>query len=815
LIAARAGRATVFAAALLAAGSAGCLGKGLFRCQKNEQCGARGYCEATTHVCSFEDHTCQPSQRRYGSHAGDALSGRCVNDSCQSNPVIEVRGGGAHACVVRQSGDIACWGAGSDGQLGDGAARARSTPAPVMTASGLQGAGPVLALGARHTCALAAGSVWCWGANESGQLGLRDTRSRSEPTRVPDLSNVAAIAAGGAFTCAVGTDGTVACWGRNVDGELGVGGLAGPGVLTPTAVPALVGVQALAARDRHACALTVAGGVSCWGSNEQGELGDGTRVSRAAPVAVTALEQRRMRALAAGTAHTCAIEATGALWCWGANQLGELGDGTNESRSQPVPVPLLAADAVTHVVAAGHHTCARQANGNAWCWGANQAGQLGEGTTGNIGVPVPVTGVEDAADLTAGDTFSCVRRNNGTVWCWGDDRSGQLGTGVAIERTSPVRVTALDRAQAITAGGAHSCALEPSTDGAATTVCWGENQAGQLGDGTRLDRSTAVALKISLNAREVVAGMMHSCLRGGDRSVWCWGRGNSGQLGNATLIDVVVPTNVNGLTDAARLAAGRAHTCVLQQTAPSPPQGRVLCWGANDDGQLGDGSTVARPAPVAVMGGADVVDLAAGGAHTCALHGDGTITCWGRGTEGQLGNSAMLSSATPVPVQNVTNAIDLSAGDRHTCAVLGDEEQTVSCWGEGADGQLGWGSTQPRTIPAKVMGLAGAVEVSAGDNHTCARTSAGLVFCWGANDQGQLGNGTHLATLTPGAVPVPMSAVDGIPLNALELAAGGAHTCALRGDHTVACWGSDAAGQLGAGTALQYSTAQPVQIACP
>jgi len=107
--------------------------------------------------------------------------------------------------------------------------------------------------------------------------------------------------------------------------------------------------------------------------------------------------------------------------------------------------------------------------------------------------------------------------------------------------------------------------------------------------GTRLDRATPVSLKISLNAREVVAGMMHSCLRGGDRSVWCWGRGGSGQLGNSTLIDVVVPTNVGGLADTTHLAAGKAHTCVLQQVTVSPPQARVLCWGANDAGQLGDG----------------------------------------------------------------------------------------------------------------------------------------------------------------------------------------------------------------------------------
>lgn len=809
-----AARALALLVGLGAAVTPGCLGNGVFRCQDNFQCGAGAYCEASTHACSFADERCRPSGRRYGTHAPQELAGECVDDACPTNPVVEVRAGAAHACVVRQRGDIACWGAGTDGQLGDGAFRSRPAPGPVAAVAGLARASS-LALGARHTCALGDGAVWCWGANESGQLGLGDTVPRAVPERVPGLTNVTAVVAGGAFTCALATDGAVRCWGRNTDGQLGLGAPSDPGASVPMLVTALGAAETLAARDRHACAVTTDGRVACWGANEQGELGDGTRVSRAAPVEVTALAGHRIVALAAGAAHTCALERGGAPWCWGTNQLGELGDGTNESHAVPERVPLLAAETVTALSAAGHHTCARQSDGTAWCWGANQAGQLGEGTTGNISVPVPVTGIADAADLTAGDTFTCARRNNGTVWCWGDDRAGQLGTGVAIERTAPVRVTGLDRALSLSAGGDHTCALRPTTDGAATATCWGENQAGQLGDGTRLDRSMPVALKIRLGAREVAAGLMHTCLRAGDRSVWCWGRGGSGQLGNNTLLDVVIPTNVNGLSDVAQVATGRNHTCVLQQLGTSPPLGRVLCWGANEDGQLGDGSTTARPVPVAVPGAADVIELALGGAHTCARHADGTVACWGRGTEGQLGDAEAQSSATPVEVQGITNAVDLTAGARHTCAVLDDETRSVVCWGDGADGQLGWGSTGARPVPAKVMELVGAVEVSAGERHTCARTTTGLVFCWGNNDSGQLGDGTRQGTLEPGAQPVPSSAVDGTPLVAQALAAGRAHSCAIRTDQAVVCWGSDAAGQLGEGTVLQYTTAQPVQLTCP
>ena len=345
-------------------------------------------------------------------------------------------------------------------------------------------------------------------------------------------------------------------------------------------------------------------------------------------------------------------------------------------------------------------------------------------------------------------------------------------------------------------------------------MCWGDNQAGEIGDGTRIDRATPVPLKISLDAREVTAGSLHTCLRGGDGSVWCWGRGGSGQLGTATLIDFVVPIALQGINDTTRIAAGGAHTCALQQST-------VLCWGANDNGQLGDGTTIGRSTPAPVAGAGDAVGLALGGQHTCVRRTDGTVTCWGRGNDGQLGDQSPAGSPTPVVVANLasavgpnlTNVIDLAAGNRHTCAVLANGK--AACWGAGATGQLGWGSLSGHAIPVEVMGLNDpAVQITAGDNHTCARTSpdgrpetAGSVFCWGDNQAGQLGDGTRVQKTLPPNIAV----LD----RALAVVAGGAHTCALLSDHSVACWGSDGAGQLGEGAALQVPTAQPIRIACP
>jgi alpha-tubulin suppressor-like RCC1 family protein len=790
------------------------LERGAFECKRSLDCGPGGFCESTG-ACSFEVATKEcPSGRRYTIYSTGALSGRCVDDVCPANPVVRVRGGLAHACLVRRSGQVACWGAGNDGQLGDGTILSRSIVQAIPEAT--LGVASDIATGDRHTCSLLAdGSVWCWGANDSGQLGNGTMSLEPNPTpaRVEGLADTIAIAAGAAFTCAIHAPGHVDCWGRNADGELGIGGDPAPRPV-PQAIPGLANVRAIAARDRHACALTVDGLVSCWGSNQRGELGDGTRISRGEPSPVMLVSNPDIVAIAAGAAHTCALGAGGLLSCWGANQLGELGDGTDEDNPFPPTVP--SPTSFRDIAAAGHHSCARRDDGTVWCWGANHTGQLGEGTTSNIGVPVPVTGVDDAADVTAGESFSCAQRHDGTVLCWGDDRSGQLGTGANIESLQPAAVLTLTGTLSITAGGAHTCAVRPvTTPSRHETVCWGDNQAGQIGDGTRLDRSTPVPLKIALDAEEVVAGSLHSCLRDHVGSVWCWGRGGQGQLGTSTLIDVVVPVAVAGVGGATRISAGKAHSCSVQGTT-------ISCWGANEDGQLGDGTNTGRSMPATVTGAGDILEVALGGAHTCARRRDGTVTCWGRGSEGQLGHGDLESRSTPVIVANLADAVGpnletvvgLAAGDRHTCAVLGDGR--VACWGQGSDGQLGWGTSIQHEIPVRVMGLTGAVEIAAGDNHSCARTSAdgrvetpGAVFCWGDNRAGQLGDGRNrLRESAP--VPAVISAA------ATAIAAGGAHTCAvLAPDHGVVCWGSNNAGQLGDGTALQILTARSTHISCP
>jgi len=834
----------VATAALWAA--AGCIGRGVYHCQENRQCGPNNYCEATTGFCSVADPTCRPSARRYQEHAPDGLAGRCVEDACPSNPVIELRAGAAHACLVKQLGDVACWGGGASGQLGDGTRTSRSELKPVLglEVNGLGASVLHLALGERHTCALlgragaaaipgaaADTAVRCWGANDAGQLGDGSTTDALGPVAAaPTLTGVVQLAAGAAFTCALvqdlGTEpaaGHVACWGANDAGQLGSGAAASPVEPAPIAVslPDAGLVKALTAHGRHACAVTTSGLVYCWGENAQGQLGDGSTVDRPQPTLVPGVLDAT--AVAAGAAHTCALTAAGEVWCWGANQVGQLGDGTTDGRPWAARVPTLS-DALTLATGA-YHTCATRNDGSVVCWGANQAGQLGEGTTSNIGVPVPANGIQFGAEVAAGDTFSCARRTDGTIGCWGDNRLGQLGTQTSIRRTQPPQEAALGDVRSIGAAGDHTCALQRSGSDAAgnptwAALCWGHNQAGELGDGTRIDRFTPTALKIPLEAAEIAPGSSHTCLRTADARVWCWGRGASGQLGTSSAIDLLFPAAVTGVPGAIALAAGGAHTCAIVS-------GQPVCWGAGTDGQLGDGGEADQTRPVATLG-FDVPDAVAvrlGAAHSCALRASGQVACWGANDHGQLGYdpSALPASATPLPVAppgaSPAAVVSLAAGDRHTCAAYADG--SAACWGAGTDGQLGWSATAliDHGAPSAVrdaMGkdLSGVVEIVAGAGHSCARLQPelrgdlpGPVVCWGDNSDGQLGDGTLARRPTAVATAV-------LP-DALALAAGRAHTCALRQDRTVVCWGSDNAGQLGDGTPLQFSVPQPTRVPCP
>ena len=300
-----------------------------------------------------------------------------------------------YTCALLSTGAVKCWGSNLYGQLGDGStanATARTTPVDVSTLS----SGVIaIAAGERHTCAvLNTGAVKCWGNNDNGQLGDDSTLQSLTPVSVPSLSSgVTAIAAGRYHACAVLNTGAVKCWGWNLYGQLGDGSTLQS--LTPVSVPSLSsGVTAIAAGERHTCALLSTGAVKCWGYNDNGQLGDGSAASvtpRTTPVDVSTLSSG-VTAISTGSYHTCALLSTGAAKCWGKNTSGRLGDGSNTASLTPVSVSTLSTGVIA--IAAGEaHTCAVLNTGAVKCWGYNVSGQLGDGSTTQSFTPVGVLSI--------------------------------------------------------------------------------------------------------------------------------------------------------------------------------------------------------------------------------------------------------------------------------------------------------------------------------------------------------------------------------------------------------------------------------------
>jgi alpha-tubulin suppressor-like RCC1 family protein len=347
-----------------------------------------------------------------------------------------------------------------------------------------------------------------------------------------------AVSAGGEYTCVGLSDGTARCTGRNQFGQLGDGSWTDSPVLV--AVSGITTATRVTAGDEFACALLANGTAKCWGLGESGQRGDGTFGTFAlTPVAVNGLTGAV--GLAAGYGHTCALLSDATMRCWGENREGQLGNGTTATPGIPQPVTVSGISGVTAFTTGAYHTCAVLANGALQCWGRNGNAQLGNGTYTNASTPVPVTGLTSATAVSGGGAHTCAVLTDGTVRCWGENDFGQLGDGTTTPATTPVQVVGLSGVVDISAGWRHTCARL----GSGTIQCWGQNQFGQLGNGTTTTQTTPVPVSGITGAVGVTAGWWHhSCALLGGGTVRCWGANDWGQFGIGTTTGSSTPVTM-------------------------------------------------------------------------------------------------------------------------------------------------------------------------------------------------------------------------------------------------------------------------------
>ena len=387
-----------------------------------------------------------------------------------------------------------------------------------------------------------------------------------------------------------------------------------PTPIPPTPIPTTpVGATAVSAGGSHTCALTKSGGVRCWGANSIGQLGDGTTVARAMSVDVIGLTSGVV-GVSAGLYHTCAMTTAGGIKCWGLNFHGQLGDGTKEDSAFPRDVTGLSKGVIA-VSAGARHTCAVTTEGGVKCWGYNSVGQIGNGPQTGMGyaMPVDVFGLTSGvAAVSAGGWHTCALTAAGGVKCWGANSYGQIGDGTTKTRTTPIDVVGLTSGvAAVSAGGYHTCAL--TTEGG--VKCWGWNLSGQLGGTTPRGTWTGTLVNVAglaTGVAAVFAGTDHMCALTTTGSIRCWGANAIGQLGDGTTTDRTTPVDVFGLTrgvaSVSTRGAGASCTksggwkCSPNHTCAVTAAGTVKCWGLNYFGQLGDGTTTDRAAPVDVVG---------------------------------------------------------------------------------------------------------------------------------------------------------------------------------------------------------------------
>lgn len=552
------------------------------------------------------------------------------------------------------------------------------------------------------------GTVWAWGDNVFGQLGNGNWQESDVPVKVKNLENIIAISAGAYHCLALKEDGTVWAWGLNSKGQLGNGE---KGDWTEKNIPIrvlyLTNIIAISAGYENSYALKSDGTVWGWGSNESGQLGNGTFLDSSIPVKVKYLPYIKQ------ISNSTALAVDGTVWQWGKNK--------------NLPKKLENLEGIISISSSYWRNLALKHDGTVWEWDYYSK------------VPKQVMNLKDVKKISVSKYSSFAIKKDGTVWGWGSNRECSLLNDYHYHRYSPTPTINLKDVSKISAGVTHSLALK--YDG--TVWTWGyrhcipyseEENSFVLSKPTRIESISDV---ISISAGENFSLFLKK-----DGTVWACGSNEYGQLGSGTFYGSIEPVQVLNLSDIIAISTKAKHCLALGKN------GKVWAWGLNSGGQLGIGNFENSNIPVKVPDLENVIYISTGRYHSLALKNDGTVWAWGWNREGQLGTGDWENRNTPAEVLNLNNIIFVDAGSRHSLALEGDG--TLWVWGSNDLGQLGideltWSYNEPVKMPY----LERVISASGGWDHSLALTEDGYVWAWGDNRYGQLGDNTNLSSRKP------------------------------------------------------------------
>lgn len=485
--------------------------------------------------------------------------------------------------------------------------------------------------------------------------------------------------------------------------------------------------------------------------------------------------------VAVGAKHMCAINSNSVLKCWGSNSYGQLGNGNTTSSSAPQIID--SGTTYQSVSTGAFHTCAITTAGVLKCWGDYNYGKLGiSGASAYVTSPTIIDAGTLYTKVSAGDNGTCAITTSGILKCWGCNSYGEVGNGSNLTQTTPVTINSGTNYSVVAVGVYHTCAITS----AGALQCWGNNASGELGD-SRNEGSSPLPITVTsgTNYLTVAAGGGFTCAITSANLMKCWGAADNGEVGNGTTAAVYYPGSVDPSVTYSSVFAATNHACAITTA------GLMKCWGQNNYGEIADGTNVTRLTPTAIDTGTVYSTAAVGLVNTCGITSSNALKCSGSNSDTQAPDGSAPVTKALTQVLSLSSYKAISTGYSHTCAI--NLKGYLECWGLNSDGQLGDTTLVNHLVPYKIDIPNTYSSIAAGAYHTCAINASQKIECWGDNSDLAVGNGST----SDQTAPVTIDSTNSYSM----VATGDAQSCGITQSGVLRCWGYNQDGSLlGSGT---------------